>query len=716
MKRLLFFATLLFTGAVTLSAQSIGINNTGVQPNASAILDIASTSKGLLIPRMTAAQRTAIVNPVAGLQVYQTDGTAGFYYYSGTAWAQLGAAANLTGWSTTGNASINAVTNFIGTTDGTPLIAKVNGEQVFRFTPSSTSTVIGYQASNASPAGGAENHFIGNRAGFSNNGGFDNHFEGWEAGYSNTNGYSNQFIGIKAGHSNTTGTDNLFIGQNAGYFNTANKNQFIGEGAGYANTTGTNNYFSGNNAGASNTIGSNNHFEGYRSGTSNTTGSNNFFAGYQSGSSNTTGSSNYFSGNNAGFNSTTGIANYFSGNSAGTNNTTGSHNAFAGYHSGFLNTSGNNNVAFGDQSLNSNTTGFANTMIGRAAGFSNTIGYSNVAMGASALFSNIYMRNTVAIGDSSMFYSGADSLYSTAEFNTAVGSKSMMNNLYGSGNTAFGYKSLQGNQYGGGNTAVGNFSMNNNDGEENTAVGDLALVFNIYGSNNTAVGSEGLFTFRGDYTTAVGAGTDANDGIYHATAIGDHAFAVASHSVMVGSNTVTQIGGYTSWTNLSDGRFKKNVKENVSGLDFINQLRPVTYTLDINKLDNFLGKDERTAKLAALKKSKGIKTDTVKDSTERLMHNEEIKNAESIVYSGFIAQEVETAANKIGYNFSGVKKPQTEKEHYGLAYSDFVVPLVKAVQEQDKKIEELELRLNKEQKENEQLKKDLAAIKAKLGL
>ena len=63
--------------------------------------------------------------------------------------------------------------------------------------------------------------------------------------------------------------------------------------------------------------------------------------------------------------------------------------------------------------------------------------------------------------------------------------------------------------------------------------------------------------------------------------------------------------------------------------------------------------------------------------------------------TGFIAQEVEKAAKMTGYDFDGLKAPKTEKEYYSLSYSSFVVPLVKAVQEQqemirkqDQKIEE----------------------------
>lgn len=73
------------------------------------------------------------------------------------------------------------------------------------------------------------------------------------------------------------------------------------------------------------------------------------------------------------------------------------------------------------------------------------------------------------------------------------------------------------------------------------------------------------------------------------------------------------------------------------------------------------------------------------------------KRAE-ILETGFIAQEVEATALEIGYKFSGVDAPQNEKDLYGLRYAEFVVPLVKAVQEQQVMIEEL-------RKEIEEMKK-----------
>ena len=67
------------------SAGNVGIGTN--TPAASALLDLTSTSKGFLPPRLTAVQRAAIASPVEGLLVYQTDGTKGFYQYNGTSWA-----------------------------------------------------------------------------------------------------------------------------------------------------------------------------------------------------------------------------------------------------------------------------------------------------------------------------------------------------------------------------------------------------------------------------------------------------------------------------------------------------------------------------------------------------------------------------------------------------------------------------------------------------
>ena len=80
--RLYTFAIILCAGIFTAHAQNnVGINTN--TPDASAALDISSTTQGVLVPRMTKAQRDIIATPATGLLVYQTDNTPGFYFFNG---------------------------------------------------------------------------------------------------------------------------------------------------------------------------------------------------------------------------------------------------------------------------------------------------------------------------------------------------------------------------------------------------------------------------------------------------------------------------------------------------------------------------------------------------------------------------------------------------------------------------------------------------------
>lgn len=110
-----------------LKAQSVGINNP--TPNPTSILDITSTNKGLLVPRMTSAQRLAIITPATGLLVYDITLNI-FYYYDGAAWRPL-MIGNLD-WLLAGNAGTNPATQFIGTTDGVGLAFRTNNIEAMR--------------------------------------------------------------------------------------------------------------------------------------------------------------------------------------------------------------------------------------------------------------------------------------------------------------------------------------------------------------------------------------------------------------------------------------------------------------------------------------------------------------------------------------------------------------------------------------------------------
>lgn len=73
-----------------VAAQSVAINTDGSAPDASAMLDVSSTTKGLLIPRVSSSDREAITSPAVGLMIYDTT-EAALYYYTGAAWQRLDA-------------------------------------------------------------------------------------------------------------------------------------------------------------------------------------------------------------------------------------------------------------------------------------------------------------------------------------------------------------------------------------------------------------------------------------------------------------------------------------------------------------------------------------------------------------------------------------------------------------------------------------------------
>lgn len=114
-QRLLLSAILIAIFGNSAFSQSMAINTDGSTANASAILDIKSTIKGVLIPRMNTAERTAIGSPATGLQVYDTDLNL-LYFYNGSAWGALSSSTNY--WTSSGgNIYNNTGTNVgIGTT------------------------------------------------------------------------------------------------------------------------------------------------------------------------------------------------------------------------------------------------------------------------------------------------------------------------------------------------------------------------------------------------------------------------------------------------------------------------------------------------------------------------------------------------------------------------------------------------------------------------
>lgn len=109
----------------TLFGQGVGINQSGNDPDPSSMLDINSTDRGLLIPRMTLNQRNSIVNPAEGLLIYQLDDSIGFWFYQNSSWRPLtiyvGSGTGLNGGPIRHSGTINiANTGVAGGTYGTP--------------------------------------------------------------------------------------------------------------------------------------------------------------------------------------------------------------------------------------------------------------------------------------------------------------------------------------------------------------------------------------------------------------------------------------------------------------------------------------------------------------------------------------------------------------------------------------------------------------------
>lgn len=264
------------------------------------------------------------------------------------------------------------------------------------------------------------------------------------------------------------------------------------------------------------------------------------------------------------------------------------------------------------------------------------------------------------------FSFGTDLLWISSDHptNSYLGYKAGEKNMTGIANTAIGRSALYATNSGQYNSAVGAYALANNpNGSYNTAIGNGAMTQTYTASHNVAIGnSTGYIRDFGWNNVLVGANTDANqDDLFNVVVIGQGTIITSSSTVRFGNSATGSYGGWANWTNISDGRYKKNIKANVIGLDFILKLRPVTYQLSATSLSRSLGEN------ASLKWN---------DSLEAAMISKE-----KVVQSGFIAQEVEAVAETVGYDFSGVDLPKNSIDFYGLRYDEFVVPLVKSVQE-----------------------------------
>ncbi len=378
------------------------------------------------------------------------------------------------------------------------------------------------------------------------------------------------------------------------------------------------------------------------------------------------------------------------GNRAMPTTVTGSGNN--GFGSFALNklVSGSSNAALGDSAMFNVSTGSDNIAIGSDALYTAVAATGNIAIGTGTLKNSVSSEN-IAIGNlaasnnnigSNILAVGANALLNnqTTFTQLAIGNNALKSVISGLENVALGYNTGTNLGTASYNTLLGNYALSSaSNANQNTIVGhNAALAYTGSGNtNNTFVGYQTAFTqVGGTGNTFIGFSIDvapASSSFSNSTGLGQGVLITASNQVRVGNTSVNSIGGQVGWTTFSDERVKKDIREDIHGLDFIMRLRPVTYHYDYNGLYKLQTGIAKT----------GIDTDNPNAGTR---------------FSGFLAQEVEQAAIAAQYNFSGVDKPANENTPYGIRYAEMVVPLVKAMQEMKQLID-------KQQAEIEALKK-----------
>jgi len=422
------------------------------------------------------------------------------------------------------------------------------------------------------------------------------------------------------------------IGRLVPVINSEKTQIFIGKGAGNLNTSNQN-VFIGTNAGQI-AIGDFNTYIGDQAGRGRSvnfpnSGSHNVFVGEKSGYFNETGSNNILIGGFSGM--------IFKG---GSNNNCFGYQAGRGRHNPNAINSGSNNNFLGHRSGYGNLTGENNNYLGNDSGFFATIGTDNNFLGFKAGHGKGWGNPN------------------SGSHNNFFGHKSGTNNSSGSHNFFLGYES----------------GIKNTSGENNIFIGKNAGDSQVTGSNNIAIGQD----------------ADISNGVENSIAIGAGVIVSQNNKIVIGSGNQC-IEMVAACGSPSDSRFKENVKKSVPGLNFISQLRPVTYNFNFEKMEKY-----------KLGESFSSSSDDKYDN--------EFSESYQKVRTGFIAQEVEEICEKINYEFDGLIKPEEDNptSTYSLSYATFVVPLVQAVQEQQSEIEKLRT-------ENEVLQKQLEQIISRLS-
>jgi len=348
---------------ITSSAQAVSVTSDGSSPDASAMLDIKSTTSGLLVPRMTSAQRSGIADPAVGLIVFDTDDST-LYYRTNTNWLSFRHAL------------------ILEDSDQDTKIQVEEGadEDIIRFDLAGQERWV-MRGGRLEPVNTGYSVWIGDHAGASDDLSYNRSVAVGDSALAlSTSGEFNTSVGHTSLSSNTIGSHNTATG-----FRSL-----------YSNTTGNDNTATGYQTLYSSANGARNTGMGFQALYSATVGGNNTATGYQALYSNTMGYDNSATGFQTLFYNNTGVGNVATGLQALYFNSTGSSNTATGYQALYSNTIGGNNTATGVQALYSNTTGLKNTAIGWNANVSSGDLVNSTAIGANAIVSQ---DSSLVLGD-----------------------------------------------------------------------------------------------------------------------------------------------------------------------------------------------------------------------------------------------------------------------------------------------------------------------------
>ncbi len=547
------------------SMGQVGIGT--VTPDASAMLDVTSTTKGFLPPRVALTGTTdvaTISSPATGLLVYNlgTGGlaTAGYYYWNGSAWTALGGGSNLysADGTLTGNRTVSTASGYTLTfspqTTFNPSVTAASASAVGTlFSPSLTAAANNDQL-----------------VGLNINPTFD------RGAFTGLKTYGLMVEGIGIGRGGSSNQFSLAFGIKALKSNTADGNTAIGYQSLQNTTSGGDNTAVGSNTLAANVTGQGNTGIG-------TAALNAHNGGI---------GKNTAVGAVAAYSTTSGYYNSALGYEALRNNTSGYGNVAMGYQALYSNQLSNYNIAIGTEALKNfkpSSTSNYNIALGYRAlmGATDFTGSYNVGIGSAVMTVNTTGGYNTVVGNDALY------LNTTGSYNQGFGKDALYANTTGNGNTGVGEGALRANTTGNDNVAVGRGSLYtynpaSGTGGANTAIGRNAMYNLLTGTNNVSVGyNAGPVSGSGDVTNTLAIGYNASisgAGLTNSSAIGNGATVTASNTIQLGNASIVTILGQVSFTAVSDRRLKESITNSKYGLKEVMQLRPVDYILTSNRL------------------------------------------------------------------------------------------------------------------------------------